>query len=85
MAKIIRLIAKPIKSLPSCPICGSIMRYYRKKTGDYLCRRCGTVYDRTGKAVQVSIPGTRMVRSAKNINSGVTGKTLHRGARPIGR
>ena len=32
---------------PVCPICGSLVCYYRSKTKDFICRRCGHVGKRS--------------------------------------
>lgn len=37
---------------PQCPKCKSKVILYRKRTDDYLCRRCGEIFkkeDRNGK------------------------------------
>jgi len=39
---------KTVKELaenkPQCPKCGGVVVYYRKRTDDYLCRRCGELF-----------------------------------------
>jgi len=37
------------KPQPECPQCGSRVILYRKRTDDFLCRRCGHIFKKEDK------------------------------------
>lgn len=49
MSNISVLTAEATNEQPVCPKCRSKVILYRKRTDDYLCRRCGEIFKKEGK------------------------------------